>query len=43
MPGERGGLRADLRDDVLGEHRSLHEGVELAFEPYLPRPPSSDW
>ncbi len=43
VPGELGGLRADLRDDVLGEHRYLREGVELAFEPYLPRPSSSDW
>ena len=43
VPGEQGGLRADLRDDVLGEHRHLHEGVELAFEPYLPTPPSTDW
>lgn len=40
---ELGGLRADLRDDVLEEHRFIREGVELAFEPYLPRPSSTDW
>ncbi len=43
VPGEEGVLRADLRDEVLEEHRFLHEGVELAFDPYLPRPPSTDW
>ena len=42
-PSGQGELRADLRDDVLGEHRVLRDGVELAFEPYLPRPSSSDW
>ncbi len=40
---ELGGLRADLRGDALEEHRFIREGVELAFEPYLPRPSSTDW
>ena len=40
-PG-KGELRAELREAVLEERRLLSEGVELAFEPYLPRP-STGW
>ena len=36
-------LIAKLADPVLDEHRFLSEGVALAFEPYLPRTPASDW
>jgi hypothetical protein len=35
-----GELRAELREVVLGERRLLSEGVELAFEPYLPKAPA---
>ena len=42
-PGKGGGLGAKLRGTVLGEQRLLDEGVELAFEPYLPRPRSERW
>jgi hypothetical protein len=41
--GEKGGLDAKLRETVLGSERFLNEGVELAFEPYLPRPRSDRW
>lgn len=42
-PGEEGGLRAELLDPALGEHRFLREGVELAFDPYLSRERAVDW
>ena len=32
-----------LRKTILGHERFLNEGVELAFEPYLPRPRSGRW
>ncbi len=38
-----GELVALLRDAVLAESRWLNEGVELAFEPYLPRAALADW
>jgi hypothetical protein len=42
-PGAEGELNARLRETFLDRQRLLNEGVELAFEPYLPRSPSSDW
>jgi hypothetical protein len=42
-PGEEGALGVKVRDRVLGDYRVLREGVELAFEPYFPRPRSADW
>ena len=39
----QGELVAELDDPVLGKHRHLSEGVEIAFEPYLLRPSSADW
>jgi len=42
-PGDEGGLRIERRDPVLGERRSLREGVEVAFDPYLPRDGVDDW
>ena len=38
-----GGLRVELRDPVLGERPFLREGVEVAFDPYLPRGQIGDW
>ena len=42
-PGADGVLGARPLDEVLEVRGNLREGVELAFEPYLPRPGSSDW
>jgi hypothetical protein len=42
-PGDEGGLRIVLRDPVLGERRFLREGVEVAFDPYLPRDRVGAW
>jgi hypothetical protein len=42
-PGDEGKLRAELKESVLEEYGALREGVELAFEPYFPRPSSGDW
>lgn len=42
-PGDEGQLRADLRDPMLGERSFLREGVEVAFDPYLPRDRVDDW
>ena len=42
-PGDEGQLRAELRDPVLGERRFLREGVEAAFDPYLPRDRIGEW
>jgi hypothetical protein len=41
--GDEGELHAELLDPALGEHRFLREGVELAFDPYLPRESAVDW
>ena len=43
VSGDEDGLRFDLLDPVLAEHRFLREGVELAFDPYLPRGRVGDW
>ena len=42
-PGGEGELDVKLRETILGKERFLSEGVELAFEPYLPRPRSVRW
>jgi hypothetical protein len=42
-PGEEGGLRIALRDPLLEERRFLREGVEIAFDPYLPRGDAGEW
>jgi hypothetical protein len=42
-PGDEGQLRVGLLDPVLTERRFLREGVELAFDPYLPRDLDGDW
>ncbi len=42
-PGDEGGLRVALRDSLLGERRFLREGVEIAFDPYLPRDGAGEW
>lgn len=42
-PSDEGQLRADLRDPMLGERSFLREGVEVAFDPYLPRDGVGDW
>jgi hypothetical protein len=43
MAGPDGGLKATSRESILGRRRFLNEGVETAFDPYLPRPRSSQW
>lgn len=42
-PADKGRLRGELRDPVLGERRFLREGVEVAFDPYLPRDGVGAW
>lgn len=42
-PGDEGRLSTELKGNVLEEYSALREGVELAFEPYFPRPRSADW
>ena len=42
-PSGEGQLRVALRDPVLGERRFLREGVEIAFDPYLPRDRAEEW
>ncbi len=42
-PGDEGRLRVELRDPVLGGRRFLREGVEVAFDPYLPRDRVGEW
>jgi len=42
-PGDEGGLRAEILDPALGDHRHLREAVELAFDPYLPKERAVDW
>ena len=42
-PGEEGQLLVELRDPVLGKRRFLREGVEAAFDPYLPRNSIGKW
>jgi hypothetical protein len=42
-PGDENQLSIELRDPVLGERRFLREGVEVAFDPYLPRDRVGEW
>jgi hypothetical protein len=42
-PGHAGVLDIELRETILLRERYINEGVELAFEPYVPRPPSERW
>jgi len=42
-PGDEGQLRVELRDPVLGGSQFLREGVEVAFDPYLPRGRIGEW
>ncbi len=42
-PGEEGGLHAERRHPVLAERRFLRVGVEIAFDPYLPRTGTGQW
>jgi len=42
-PGDEGGLLVELRHPVLDERRFLREGVEVAFDPYLPRDGVGEW
>jgi hypothetical protein len=42
-PSDEGELHVELLDPVLGEHRFLREGVELAFHPFLPRRRANGW
>ncbi len=42
-PGDEGQLHTELRDPVLGGNRFLREGVEVMFDPYLPRDGIGKW
>lgn len=42
-PGVEGQVHIELRDPVLEERRFLREGVEAAFDPYLPRDSIGEW